>query len=357
MKPHRTAALVLLPLVLVACATTGPTVRSLGPAIPVPTNPTSDAASPAPTLLVRLDVGYLNNPGHGRHTADYLSDGTVIRWTDAGTVCQWAQPCGSLERNTLTAAGLAALRALLATDAELLAGPGITRPQPLPGKNVEPAGLIADTFTLTRSDGGRRTVRVVSLTSPDASDWIADPSIKLLNSLAATLVDPATLVGATGLADPTWTPFTPEKAAVFVRFLEIPADVAPTPYRDSSGYILVPLDGSYKYSDISVIGWPFVGTPDTFGIPFTPAPSADSSDVGTAYRCAFLPTADAATGIGRLPASIGATLAAGDLASGVDWRGGGLRWSGKSPTTGFSLAAAVVLPEDAGLACADLQPR
>ena len=51
------------------------------------------------------------------------------------------------------------------------------------------------------------------------------------------------------------------------------------------------------------------------------------------------------------------SLDAGDLASGVEWTRGRLRWSGKSPTTGFSLAAAVILPEDAGSSCADLQPR
>ena len=113
----------------------------------------------------------------------------------------------------------------------------------------------------------------------------------------------------------------------------------------------------FPYADISDIGWPFAGTPETFGSPFTPAPSADFSHLGTAYRCAFLPTADAVTAIGRLSGSIGAARAAGDLTSGLDWSGGFLRWSGKSPTTGLQLAAAVILPEDAGSSCADLLPR
>jgi hypothetical protein len=344
----------VLPLVLVACATTGPTVRSLGSAIPVPANPTSDVANPAPALLVRLDVGDLND--RGRHTADYLSDGTVIRWTDAGTACQREQPCGASERNTLTAAGLAAVRALLAQDADLLGRPRAFEPQVLPGKQPSGRPRIIDSFVMEGSDGSRYTVNAPSPASFDAPSWARDPAIERLNALAATLADPATLVGASGLANPTWTPYTPEKTAVFVRFLEIEPAPSPTPHSDSS-LPLIGVLGYFPYADISDIGWPFAGTPETFGSPFTPAPSADFWHLGTAYRCAFLPTADALTGIGRLPAA-GATIhAAGDLAYGVDWTGGFLRWSGKSPTTGLQLGADVILPEDAGSSCADLQPR
>jgi hypothetical protein len=321
----------------------------------VPVNPASDVANPAPTLLVRLDVGVINGRPPSRHTADYLSDGTVIRWTDAGTVCQPEQ-CGALERNTLTSAGLAAVRALLAHDADLLGLPRAFKPQFPPGKQMSGRPGLTNSFLMEGSDGNRYTVTTPSSASFDAPSWAPDPAIERLNALAATLADPATLVGASGLADPTWTPYTPEKTAVFIRFVGVEPVATPTP--KSSGLPLIGmLDGAPKYADISDIGWPFAGTPDTFGSTFTPDPTAGSrASAGMAFRCAFLPTADAATGIGRLPAAIGASLAAGDLASGVDWTGGYLRWSDKSPTTGLSLAAAVILPEDAGSSCADLQP-
>lgn len=358
MKPLRTAVLVLLPLVLVACATTGPTVRSQDSAIPVPANPTSDVANPAPTLLVRLDVGYLTGHAQARHTADYLSDGTVIRWTSSGLVCQAVSPCGALERNTLTAEALTALRALLAEDSDLLGQPRTFKPQLLPGRSWSGRSNIFDTFVSGQPDGSRVTVHAASTTSFDAPNWAPNPAVDRLNALVATLVDPSTLAGPAGLSDPTWTPYTPEKTAVFIRFVSIEPVATPTPQSDSRLPLIGLLDGTFPYPDISDTGWPFAGTPDTFGSPFTPEPSAGSrASVGMAFRCAFLPTADAAAGIGRFPVGTGATLVAGDLASGVDWTGATLRWSGKSPTTGLSLAAAVILPEDTGRSCADLQPR
>ncbi len=354
-RPRRTAGLLLLPLVLVACATAGPAVRSLGPAIPVPASPTPDASNTGPTLLIRLDIGYQG--WGGRHTADYLSDGTVIRWTGAGMVCAPGQPCGALERNTLTAEGLAALRALLAKDADLLGRPGAFEPQVLPGRSPSGRPNIVNTFVREQPDGSRSTVNAPSATSFDAPGWAPTPAVDRLNALAATLVDPAALVGPGGLTDPTWTPYTPELTAVFIRFIEIEPVATPMPRLGSSLPLVGPLDGSFKYPDISDIGWPFAGTPDTFGSPFTPAPSAGSMHLGTSYRCAVLSTTDAVAGIGRLPASTAATLAAGDLASGEDWVGGGLRWSGKSPSAGLSLAATAILPEDVDASCADLFPR
>lgn len=357
MNPLRTAVLVLLPVVLMACATPGPGVRSQDSAIPVPANPTSDVANPAPTLLVRLDVGYLGN-SQSRHTADYLSDGTVIRWTDAGTVCEWAQPCGSLERNTLTAAGLAALRTLLAEDSDLLGRPGTFEPRLLPGREWSGRSNIFDIFVSGQPDGSRVTVLAASSTSYDAPNWAPDPAVDRLNDLARVLVDPATLAGASGLAASTWTPYTPEKTAVFIRFTTIePVPSTPAPPPESGLPLIGKMDGTYPYIDISDAGWPFAGTPDTFGSLFTPEPPAGSrARLGTAFRCAYLPTADAAAGIGRFPVGTGATLAAGDLASGVDWNGATLRWSANGPTTGLALSAAVILPEDAGSSCADLQP-
>jgi hypothetical protein len=314
-------------------------------------------ANGGPTLLVRLDVGSFNRPGRSGHAADFLSDGTVIRGTAAGTVCQPGGPCKALERNALTAQGLAALRALLADHSDLLGRPGAFEPKMLPGKSWSGRPTVIDAFVTEVPDGTRYTVRSPSATSFDAPNWAPNPTIDRLNALAAVLVDPANLAGPAGLKDPTWMPYTSENTAVFVRFREIEPIPTPTPPSDSTLPVIGMLDGYVAYPDISDIGWPFAGTPETFGSPFAPVPSADSSHLGTAYRCAFLPTADAITGIGRLPRSIGATLVAGYIASGVDWIGGTMRWSGKGPTSGFDLSATAILPEDAGASCASLFMR
>jgi hypothetical protein len=308
---------------------------------------TPDPENAGPTLLIRLDVGYLNKRRGSRHTADYLSDGTVIRWTSSGLVCQIAPPCGALERNTVTAEALTALRALLAEDSDLLGRPRTFEPQLLPGRSWSGRPTIFDTFVSGQPDGSRVTVHAASTTSFDAPNWAPDPAVDRLNALVATLVDPSTLAGPAGLSDPTWTPYTPEKTAVFIRFYE--GEPEPT--------VIGMLDGYVPNPDISDLGWPFAGNPETFGSSFTPTLSADSSALGTAYRCTFLPTADAVMGIGRLPESTGAFLAAGDLASGFDWLGGTMRWSAKSPTSRFDLVATTILPEDAGASCADLFPR
>jgi hypothetical protein len=347
--------MLLLPLVRAACATTGPDVRPLGPVIPVPPVSTPDPENAGPTLLIRLDVGYVNKPGKSRHTADYLSDRTVIRWTSSGLVCQAASPCGALERNTLTAEALTALRALLAEDSDLLGQPRTFEPQLLPGRSWSGRSNIFDTFVSGQPDGSRVTVHAASTTSFDAPNWAPNPAVDRLNALVATLVDPSTLAGPAGLSDPTWTPYTPEKTAVFIRFREV-EPIPPTP-RSSTLPVIGMLPGYVPNPDINDLGWPFAGTPETFGSSFTPTPSADSSHLGTAYRCTFLPTVDAVMGIGRLPQSIGASIAAGDLASGLDWIGGTMRWSARSPTSGFDLAATTILPEEAGASCADLFRR
>jgi hypothetical protein len=318
---------------------------------------TPDPENAGPTLLIRLDVGYVTRPGQSRHAADYLSDGTVIRWTSSGLVCQAASPCGALERNTLTAEALTALRALLAEHSALLGQPGTFEPQFLPARSWSGRPTIFATFVSGQPDGSRVTVHASSTTSFDAPSWAPDPAVDRLNALVATLVDPSTLAGPAGLSDPTWTPYTPEKTAVFIRFREIEPIPIPTPTPRSSLPVIGMLDGYVPYPDISDLGWRFAGTPESFGSSFTPTPSADSSHVGTAYRCTFLSTVDAVMGIGHLPQSIASSLAAGDLASGLDWIGGTMRWSARSPTSGFDLAATTILPEDAGASCADLFPR
>ena len=182
---RRRFALLMNVLVLAACAAPGPSVIS----VPARVGPSG--------LLVRLDVGYQGfDLGH---RADYLTDGTVIRWVN-GTACGNGQPCGTLERNSLTATGLTAFRALLAHNADLLAQPMVVKRQIAAGTQPLLRGDIEDAFVLERPDGTRYTVQVPSTTSQDANTWVPDPAITRLNALAAAMLDPATLVGAGGLA-------------------------------------------------------------------------------------------------------------------------------------------------------------
>jgi hypothetical protein len=311
----------------------------------VPLNAQATAAPGAPTLLIRLDLGD-GNFGPGSHTADYLSDGTVIR-----AICLPYELCGTLERNTLTATGLAALRALLSKDADLLAQPATLKSQMLPGKFASGRGDIVNTFVLQRSDGSRYAVSAPSTDSFDASDWAPDPGIKRLGSLAQVLVDPGTLAGPAGLANPTWEAYQPAKTAIFLRFETVDVYV-PWSTTDSNGITIGSLDGTAVLPDISQTGWPFAGDPDTFGGSFVPDKSG-GYPLG-AYRCAFLPSADALTAIARLPGSVGTDYAASELAGGGTWLSGALSWNAKSPTTGLSLVALALLPEDVTASCASV---
>ena len=325
MKPLR-VALLLFFLILGACASG----QGLG-RIPAPANPAPDASNAGPNLLIRLDEGQ-KGFGVGRHSADYLSDGTVIRWTDAGEMCERGRPCGTLERNTLTSTGLAALRARLAKDADLVAEPREIHAKSVSGYN---------TFVLERPDGSRYTVSAPDINSPyfnsSGGNWVPDAATERLSALAEAMVDPKTLVGANGLSNPAWEAYQPAKTAIVIRFSE------GEPYWEGSfsGPTIV---------DITETGWPFEGTPDTFGGVFT----FDTTDFpGDAYRCIFLPSTDAMRALASLPRSIGGEDAAGYLASGAFWRSGGLRWSAKSPTTRLSLMAVALLPEDAAASCAN----
>jgi hypothetical protein len=346
--PVGVVALAVVIAVALATVATGPG-RSL---IPVPLIAQATAAPGAPTLLIRLDVGQ-ESFGPGTHTADYLSDGTVIRWTGAGVICQ-SEPCGTMERNTLTATGLAALRALLSKDADLLAQPADLKSQILPGKSVLPYGDPVNTFVLQRSDGSRYAVSAPSADSANASNWVPDPGIKRLGSLAQALVDPGTLAGPAGLANPTWAAYQPLKTAIVLQFL-VDDVYVPWSTTDSNGITIGSLDGTAVLPDISQTGWPFAGDPDTFGGSFVPdkseIPALDS--LATAYRCAFLPSADALTAIARLPQSVGTSYAASEMAGGT-WLSGAMSWNAKSPTTGLSLVASALLPEDVTASCASV---
>ena len=262
----RRIALLLVPLALVACAAPGPSVIS----VPARVGPSG--------LLIRLDYGW-KGFGVGRHSADYLADGTVIRWNGPGCGA-YGDPCGTLEHNTLTASGLTAFRALLTQDAVLLAAPRVFQSQVRPGTNPIGHGDMANTFVLERPDGTRYMVEVPSTTSQDANTWVQDPAITRLNALAEAMLDPETVVGAGGLADPAWTAYQPTAAAVVVML---------TPSAKP-----VPFDGPYG-TDLQKTGWALGGTPDTFGATFTPSPGGYFHP-GHTYRCAFLAN-DAAEGV------------------------------------------------------------
>ena len=103
-------------------------------------------------LLIRLDLGDDGVFGLGRHSADYLSDGTVIRWV-TGSACEIGQGCGTLERNSLTASGLAAFKALLAKTADLLGEPIVVKSQIAPDAQPSGRGETTDVFVQERPDG------------------------------------------------------------------------------------------------------------------------------------------------------------------------------------------------------------
>ncbi len=246
MRPRPALALLLLVLVLAAFAL-GPG-RSLIPGmdgIPVPSDAVPAGAHGPSGLLIRLNVDYDQGPDHGfgRHTADYLVDGTVIRWTNAGAACEPGMSCGVLERNTLTAAGLVALRALLAKDADLLTRPATIEPQIVPGQSTTGRPNMINTFVLEQPDGSRYTVRAPSASSYDAAAWAPDPAIQRLNALAKDLTDPAALLGAGGLVNPAWEPFQPAKMAVFISISPAPSQEDPTPIVDAQGIVSIPFGG------------------------------------------------------------------------------------------------------------------
>jgi hypothetical protein len=338
--PRRALALFLSLLVLAAFAL-GPG-RTLIPGmggIPVAADAVPTGVHGPSGLLIRLNVDYDQGPDHGfgRHTADYLSDGTVIRWTNAGAACEPGMSCGILERNTLTSAGLAAVRALLEENADLLSEPATIEPHFR--ADAQPSGRpdVISTFILEQPDGTRYTVSAPSATSYDAPNWAPTPAVDRLNALAAALVDPASVVGTDGLADPTWAIYAPEKTAMFISIQTAPSQADPTPIVGQDGTVSIPFSGP-RYLEI---GWPFEGTPDTFGAAF-------SGRYGIA-RCAFLPSTDAVSAINSLPAVLASDVAPGYLASGSDWRSGSGIWRDKV----ISLTAVSLLPEDVAGSCAD----
>ena len=284
-------------------------------------------------LLIRLNFGD-DSLGLRQHRADYLVDGTVIRWVD-GTACVDLRPCGALERNVLTASGLTALRALLDANADLLSEPGAFKPHFAP--DTQPARKdVTAVFVQERPDGDRFTVSVSSITSYDAPKWAPDPAITRLNDLAAMMADPETL-GPGSLTNPNWAPYEPVATAVMLR---LTPSIQPPVF-----------DGPFGL-DIKEAGWPFGGAPDGFGATFAPSPLMRiySTPEDATFRCAFLSSDETLTAITSLPWESGVTLAKETLTAGRLWGSGSLRWG---DSVNFDVRAVWLMPEDVGDSCAD----
>ena len=322
--PIGVAALVLFSLVLAACGRTG---------IHVSSSPQPTAAPGAPTLLIRLNAGDDRHGGR-RQLADYLSDGSVIRYANRGLACEPGRPCGTLERNTLTGAGLAALRANLAEHAGWLG-----QPREL-FNTVAGRADIVNTFVLQQPDGARYAVRMPSNRSRNDANWDVELAERL-DTLAQAMVDPVNLIGPAGLTNPVWQTYQPTTMAVFIRLSAIPPK--PTPILGTDGTMIgMPFDGPSPFKLTGT--WPFDATPGDFGMAF-------SRPDGTVSRCGFVDSTNVPSLTTIVPEGAGGSLAAGTLAMGRTWGSGSLEWD---DTTAISLRIVALLPEDVSATCADV---
>jgi hypothetical protein len=314
MKPVRVVALLLITLVVAACAT------APGSA----TAPQASGPSVASHLLIRLDLGTGGYPGFpSGHLADYLTDGTVVR-----------EHGGILESNRLTEAGLATVTATVSEAARLLNQPLRIEPlstiipmsttNPMPGQVSEPL----NTFVLERPDRTRYTVSAPSRPHAD------DPTVEGLTSLGNALRDPEALVGAGGLTGP-WKPYQPAAIGVFL--------------------ILETLNDPQIFTDgvmphLSQADWPFTGSPLTFGNVFK-----GPGDHVT-RRCALLPADDVLTAFASLSkfgGRFGDGQAERQLATGRTWWSDILLWGKVNQFSAVTMQAWTLMPEDGSVSCLD----
>jgi hypothetical protein len=290
----------------------------------------ADASRTGPRLLIRLDVGrpYASSGLGPQHVADYLSDGTVIRWATTDDSCRLGRGCGILERNTLTRYGLASLQALLSENADLLA-------QPADLESATDSGFD-DIFVMERPDGSRYSINVPSPDHryPGAIERSPSPEVSRFDALARTLATPQALV------DHPWEPYEPARMAVFVTVFSLPVF-------NPNGF------GDRDHSPV-LTGWSLDGDPDSFGGAFTDSPEPDYRLLAgpRSSRCAFLPSADAESAITSLTSPsdwkwMDSIIASGGRARTV-WR-----WSAKSKTTGVEMRVIALLPEDTAGSCLD----
>jgi hypothetical protein len=297
----------------------------------------ADASSAGPKLLIRLDVGrpYAKSGFGPQHVADFLSDGSVVRWASTDDTCRLGFGCGVLERNRLTPSGLASLQALLSRDADLLAGPADF-------ESATDTG-IDDILVLERPDGSRYTIDVPSPDHhyPGAIEQVRPPEVARLTSLARTLSVPTAVADLDWQTyERDWQTYTPARMAVFVTVYDLPE-------LNPNGF------GDRDHSPV-LTGWPFDGNPETFGGAFDDNPVPDYRQlVGrTSSRCAFLRSEEVESALTTLTSPsngkrMDSIIASGDRARTV-WR-----WSDKSPTTGVEMRIVGLLPEDTAGSCID----
>ncbi len=299
------------------------------PAPPVATPDISRSVEPAgsaqaASLLVRVDGSDVYRSALG--AVDYLSDGTVIRAID-----------GVLKSNALTLAGLAALRGRLADDADLLAAASSADPQAAPPTSwLEFHRVSRDNsyaLVLGRPDGSRTTVSTADAGAFKAGKWVPDGAmIDRLKTLAKDL-SAISGPGAPGLADRSWSPYQVTRVGVFVG-ISPNSNCDPEAFDYCAGVLPRDISG----------GWPFAGTPQTFGSAF-----GGPMDI---RRCAFVPIGDVQAALSRLPHPEGQSLTAAGLASRV-WTSGHMIWGADDPTTDVSVTVLALLPEDDSTSCAD----
>jgi hypothetical protein len=292
-----------------------PTASILAPTpAPSPSSSAAPSSSPAPSgLLVRLDVcaDVCVDP----RQAEYLGDGRVIAAGRDGATF--------LVRR-LSADGLARVRDLLASHADLLAADLSVDAVPMPGKDPPAHGVISYTLIAPTTAGGRATVRTFTSGSLETDLWVPDERRDRLSALGDALLDPETLAGAGGWVDAAWSSYAPERTAVFVHARE----------------------GAEPFSspDLGPDGWPGGSDPTQFGAAF-----ASPLDAWPISRCAVMPAADAAELAAGLPAG---ALSPEDASAA--WREGTIGWA----DDGLELMVLfrALLPDEEALPCGDLWP-
>jgi hypothetical protein len=168
------------------------------------------------------------------------------------------------------------------------------------------------------------TVRTVLSDSLDPGYFVPDERIDRLTALGDALLEPQTLAGADGWADPAWTQYMPRKT---VAHLFVHEGVAP-----------------FSSPDVGPSGWPFGDDPRTFGQPF-----ASTEPWWPVARCAVLDATAANEAVAALPAG---AVEPSDAT--VFWRGGTMAWAERGLELRISLWALLSDQDREEQPCGDL---
>jgi hypothetical protein len=245
---------------------------------------------------------------------EYLADGRVIR-QDLET---WR-----LQERRLAPAGLSRVEARVAEDADLLARDLEVDPVRVPGKDWPAHGVGTYRFITQGDAGGRVTVSTATGGSLDPGYFVPDERIDRLTALGDALLEPETLAGADGWADPAWSQYVPQKVVVHIFARD---GVAP-----------------FSSPDVGATDWPFGDDPRTFGEPFVASQSGSP-----VARCAVLDSTAANDAAAALPA--------GSLSRDptVFWREGTMAWAERGLELEVSLWALLPDQDREAQPCGDL---